>query len=193
MKKRKIRAAFILPPIIASLGLSVPPLFFQMYNPSFDFCFLNQYPDGCERDADDDVPCTRGAKWTLNFQKAVLLYCLLCNFIIIILMGMLVFSVFSQERKGDRYLSKGQGKSRQNTINTAWQGVRFSLALTIAELPSYVFFGYSLKPKWEMNDTNFLVWIYLHVILTPLLGFNTGEYSLFVSFNSFLYFKCLCQ
>eukprot|EP00985_Skeletonema_marinoi_P033658 scaffold41824_cov219-Skeletonema_marinoi.AAC.7 len=103
LKSNKIRAAFLLPPVIAALLMSVPPLFYQMYNPSLFYCTLNQYPNNCENIP--DVPCTRGEN-ALIVQRATLI-------------------VYSQEKKSDKYLFKGQEKHRDNTTSTAWQGVRY--------------------------------------------------------------------
>ena len=174
MKTTKMRLAFLLPPVVAALTLAVPPLFYQMYNPSGLYCSLNIYPNDCEYN--EDVQCTRG-KNAFTVQAVTLLYALLCNLIVIVFMVLLICSVYKQEKKSDKYLSKGQSKKRDYTIDTAWQGVRYSAALTIPFLPLYVSLGYSLT-NITPNDTTASVWAYLTVILTPLLGFNNGKTSL---------------
>jgi len=179
LKKRKIRLAFLLPPIIVSLAMAVPPSFFQMYNPSYLMCNLNQYPFDCEWNP--NVPCTRGTNAILA-ETISFLYSLFCNLIVIVFMGLLIFSVYSQEKKGDRYLSKGQEKNRDNTISTAWQGVRYAAALTIPFTPLYVFMWYTLR-RANMGNVNLLFWSYLYCILTPLLGFNNGKTRLIKLLN----------
>ena len=174
MKTNKMRLAFLLPPVVASLAMAVPPLFYQMYNPSGLLCSLNVYPNDCEYN--EDVQCTRGEN-AIIAQVATLMYALVCNLIVIIFMVLLIFSVYDQEKKSDKYLSKGQSKKRNYTIDTAWQGVRYATALTIPFLPLYVFMGYSLT-NLEMHETTAIVWIYLNSILTPLLGFNNGKTEL---------------
>ena len=171
MKTKKMRVAFLLPPFIISLAMAVPPLFYQMYNPTLFYCSLNQYPNDCEYDP--EVPCTRGEN-ALIVQAVSLLYALLCTLIVIIFMVLLICSVYSQEKKGDKYLSKGQKKKRDYTIDTAWHGVRYAGALTIHFTPQYVFLGYSLL-QTTPGETSVLIWVYLTSILTPLLGFNNGK------------------
>ena len=210
-EKKKIKAAFLLPPVIVSLAFSVPPLFYQMYNPTPPvMCMLDQYPPYCETEFSDEQ-CTRG-KNALLAQQIELLYALICNLAIIIFMGLLVLSVYRTEKKGDKYLSKGQAKKRDNTIETAWQGVRYGGAITLPFVPLYVFLGVSLRGS-DMNDTNsLLVWFvsldnlcicyllpdilpgltllsppnpqYLYIIFTPLLGFNNGTWILLYTFSS---------
>jgi len=170
LKSNKIRAAFLLPPVIAALLMSVPPLFYQMYNPTLFQCSLNQYPNNCENIP--DVPCTRGEN-ALIVQRATLMYALVCNLVVIVFMVLLIFSVYSQEKKSDKYLFKGQEKNRDNTTSTAWQGVRYAAALTIPYIPLYVFLGYTLKHR-AMGNTELVFWLYLNAILTPLLGFNNA-------------------
>jgi hypothetical protein len=171
MKSTKMRVAFLLPPVVASLAMAVPPLFYQMYNPSGLLCSLNVYPNDCEYN--EDVQCTRGINASIA-QVATLMYALVCTLIVILFMVLLICSVYKQEKKSDKYLSKGQSKKRDYTIETAWQGIRYSAALTIPFLPLYVFMGYSLTDV-QMGETTSLVWIYLNSILTPLLGFNNGK------------------
>mmetsp|Transcript_22874 Transcript_22874/g.37327 ORF Transcript_22874/g.37327 Transcript_22874/m.37327 type:complete len:312 (+) Transcript_22874:3-938(+) len=170
MKTKKMRVLFLLPPFIISLAMAVPPLFYQMYNPTLFYCSLNQYPNNCEYDP--EVPCTRGEN-ALIVQAVTLLYALLCTLIVIVFMVLLICSVYSQEKKGDKYLSKGQKKKRDYTIDTAWQGVRYAGALTIPFTPQYVFLGYFLF-QTPMGNTTFLFWVYLVAIFFPLLGFNNA-------------------
>eukprot|EP00984_Skeletonema_dohrnii_P000290 scaffold95_cov93-Skeletonema_dohrnii-CCMP3373.AAC.1 len=171
LKSNKIRAAFLLPPVIAALLMSVPPLFYQMYNPAVFQCSLNQYPSDCE--FNPDVPCTRGEN-ALIAQRATLMYALVCNLIVIVFIVLLILSVYSQEKKSDKYLFKGQEKNRDNTTSTAWQGVRYAAALTIPYTPLYVFLVYMLQHR-TMGNTSLVFWLYLNAILTPLLGFNNGK------------------
>ena len=180
MKTNKMRVAFLLPPVVASLAMAVPPLFYQMYNPAGLLCSLNIYPDDCEYN--EDVQCARGIN-AIIAQVATFLYALVCNLIVIVFMVLLICSVYNQEKKSDKYLSKGQTKKRDYTIDTAWQGVRYSAALTIPFLPLYVFMGYSLTDV-QMGETTSLVWIYLNSILTPFLGFNNGKTSIDYSSHS---------
>ncbi len=58
MEKKGVRFTFLLPQLLVALCFSVPPLFFQMYNPDIYTCFLNVYPFDCN---DVDIPCTRGS------------------------------------------------------------------------------------------------------------------------------------
>ena len=197
LKTSKIRAAFLLPPIITSLAVAVPPLFYQMYNPVVFMCSLNQYPNNCENE--EEVPCTRGIN-SLIAQRIILLYCLACNLIIIMFMILLIYGVYSQEKKIDRYLTKGQMKNRDNTTNTAWQGVRYAAAMTIPFTPAYVFFGYNLRRNSEMSVGSFVFWMYMTAILTPLLGLNNSCVYFYPRYKTYrkgnqdkTFFRCVCD
>ena len=172
MKTMKIRLAFLLPPIIASLAIAVPPLFYQMYNPAQALCGLRVYPSDCVYN--EDIQCTRG-EIAIIVAKIYLLYSLVCTLIVTLFMVLLICRVYNQERKNDKYLSKGQSKKRDSTIDTAWQGVRYAGALIIPFTPRYIFFG-SYLFRTPMGKTSKLVWAFLTIILTPLLGFNNGKY-----------------
>ena len=133
-----IKALFGVPPILISFVLSLIPIFTEMYNPARIHCFVNTYPAGCAVDGDAS-DCLRGGHNTQLLQSLSFAYALACNLIIIVFMGLLVFVVYSQEKKGDKYLAKGQAKKRDNTIDTAWQGVRYTGAFTLAYLTVYIF------------------------------------------------------
>lgn len=174
MSKWRVWLSFLLPPIIISFGLSIPPLFLGMYNHAGSYtCFIAPYPIDCE--TNPEVDCIRGqggweywdAYWAMGF---------ICNLVIITFVSLLIYSVFKQERKTDRYLSKGQEKRRVNTIKTAWQGIRYIGAFTMAYLTLYIFMGYRFVDPNRMPPTAL---VYMNIILTPLLGF----------FNSFVYFR----
>ena len=97
----------------------------------------------------------------------------------ILFICLLVYAVYKQEKKTDRYLSNGQTTNRKNTINTAWQGVRYSSAYFVTYLISYVLLGYDIIGESGKNLTEAGVYIieYFYVILTPLMGFfNAGVY-----------------
>ena len=165
MSKWRVRLSFLLPPIIISFGLAVPPLFLGMYNYSGTYtCFIASYLIDCE--TNPEVDCIRGeggweywvAYWVMGF---------ICNLVIITFVSLLIYSVFKQERKTDRYLSKGQEKRRANTIKTAWQGIRYIGAFTMAYLTLYIFMGYRFVDPNRMPPTAL---VYMNIILTPLLG-----------------------
>lgn len=133
-----IKALFGVPPILISFVVSLIPIFTDMYNPARIHCFVNTYPAGCAVDGDAS-DCLRGGHNTQLLQSLSFAFALACNLVIIIFMGLLVFVVYSQEKKGDKYLAKGQAKKRDNTIDTAWQGVRYTGAFVLAYLWVYIF------------------------------------------------------
>ena len=104
-------------------------------------------------------------------------YTMVCNVAIIVFISLLVYSVYSQERKGDRYLSAGQRINRKNTIKSAWQGVRYICVFTMAYIWVYVFMVWNVTG--QPRGTAFFVLFYVHVILNPLVGFG----------NALVYFK----
>mmetsp|Transcript_31777 Transcript_31777/g.66820 ORF Transcript_31777/g.66820 Transcript_31777/m.66820 type:complete len:293 (+) Transcript_31777:391-1269(+) len=172
LSKWRLRLAFLLPPIIISFGLAIPPLFLGMYNSGISYtCFIFPYPFECEDRP--EVECTRGqGAWA--YWSSYWLYALLCNLVIIMFVSLLIFSVFKTERKTDKYLTKGQDKRRVNTIKTAWQGIRYIGAFMLAYISLYIFPAFRLTNKLPPDAL-----IYVNLTLPPLLGF----------FNSFVYFR----
>ena len=181
LEKKGIRRSFLLPPLFVALCFSVPPLFFQMYNPAFYSCFITAIPHGCD---DDDIPCTRGSYHGTQVSSMVFFgYLLFGNTAVILFMGLLIFAVYKQEKKLDAYLTEGQEKkNRKNTRSTAWQGVRFSLAYFIPYVIYYVWFVCYSELASGMNvvisDALNVASYYWSAIVTPLLG----------AFNSVVYF-----
>ncbi|KAL7528638.1 hypothetical protein ACHAWF_002646 [Thalassiosira exigua] len=167
MKRAKIRLLFLLPPIVISLIFAIVPLFYNMYNVTMVFCYISPYPR--HADCDHSVSCTRGDK-ARPVQTALS-------------MSMLVHSVYSQERKGDKYLSEGQSRRRQHTRKTAWQGARYIGAFTLANFALYTFMVWQigvLAPCSRMSKPSepafFVLWYFL-VLLNPLCGlFNAMVY-----------------
>lgn len=160
--------------IINSLSSEI--ISFCIYNIALFNCFLQEIPQDCEDDP--DVDCVRGNK-ALKAQIAVFSYVLLGNVAVILFICLLVYVVYKQEKKTDRYLSNGQATNRKNTMNTAWQGVRYSSAYFVTYLISYVLLGYDIIGESGKNLTEAGVYTieYFYVILTPLMGFfNAGVY-----------------
>ena len=69
--------------------------------------------------------------------------------------------------------------NRTNTINTAWQGVRYSSAYFVTYLISYIWLGFDITgfDGANLSVAGALTIEYFYVILTPLMGFfNAGVY-----------------
>ncbi len=94
------------------LVITIPPLFMEMYNPGNFTCTKCDYPYGCANT--DKVDCERG-EGALKYLTFSMGYIFLCNVIIVTFVSMLVYEIFKQERKTDRYLSPGQERRRTNT------------------------------------------------------------------------------
>ena len=111
MSKWRIRLTFGLPPIFISLGFSLAPLFLEMYNIGRFHCTIMPYPASCFFNGTE---CTRG-----NNARALQLtkngYALICGLAIIVFMSLLVHAVYSQEKKGDRYVVSSQQVRRTYT------------------------------------------------------------------------------
>ena len=174
--------SFLLPPLLAALCFSVPPLFLQIYNPLLFTCFLTPYRWDCN---DLDIPCTRGSAHGsitgLNITRDVLyFYMLVGNTAVILFMGLLIFAIYKQEKKSDSYLTEGQEKNRKNTRSTAWQGFRFSAAYFVPYVIYYVnFFNDVVAVGDDLVISHAGIWViyYWLVIMTPLLGaFNSAVY-----------------
>ena len=180
MEKKRIRLSFLLPPLLVALCFSVPPLFFQLYNPFNYTCFITTFPGNCN---DADIPCTRGSIRSQYVSVIMLFgYMLLGNTAVIVFVGLLIFTIYKQEKKSDSYLTEGQEKNRNNTRSTAWQGVRFSAAFFFPYIIYYVNFVLSLESVGGMtvvfSDAANWFAMYWLAIVTPLLG----------AFNSVVYF-----
>eukprot|EP00984_Skeletonema_dohrnii_P010008 scaffold3867_cov115-Skeletonema_dohrnii-CCMP3373.AAC.8 len=177
MKRKGIRYGFTLPPVLIGLCAAIPPIFFGFYNPTLFNCFLNdRTPDSC--DGNPEVACTRGDQADYA-QIAVFSYVLLGNLVLVVFICLLVYAVYKQEKKSDQYLSKGQAKNRKNTINTAWQGVRYSSAYFLTYFMSYVILGYDVigDDGRNISTAGEYTLEFFYVILTPLMGFfNAGVY-----------------
>lgn len=171
-KSKQYRWYFILPPAIIALGLSIPPIFFDFYNPGGYACFLSPYPIECSWKP--DVECIRGGPRAWHYHDAYWIYCMVCSIVVIVCVCMLIYIVFRNERKTDRYLTKGQEKRRVNTNKTIWQGIRYVGAFMLAYFSMYIITGYRMTEKAAPE-----VVAYMGIILTPLLGL----------FNSFVYFR----
>jgi len=201
MKRKRVTFGFVLPPILIGFVAAIPPLFFGFYNPGecnfvwpsffssaillilFGIndtglinCYLNQSPPGCNYNP--DVPCRRGERAD-TAQIAVYSYLLLGNLVVVIFIVLLVSDVYRQEKKTDRYLSKGQTKNRKNTVSTAWQGVRYTSAYFVTYFTPYVILGYDVigNEGTQMSEAGKYTLEYLFVITSPLMGaFNAGVY-----------------
>ncbi|KAL7551768.1 hypothetical protein ACHAWF_014964 [Thalassiosira exigua] len=170
--KVKIQLSFVLPPIVVALGIAIPPVPLQMYNEARHYsCAINAFPNGCEYKR--KVDCVRGeGAW--DYWYVFVAFSMICNIIIIGSVVLLTWSVYNQERKTDKYLTRGQERMRESTTKTFWQGIRYILAYMLAYIPLYMFAYYRLVLRWPPA----VVW-YLNITLTPLLGV----------FLSFAYFR----
>lgn len=171
-KTKKYRWYFILPPAIIAFGVALPPLFYEMYNfGGLYSCFIASYPADCEFTPEHN--CERG-EGALLYHDIYWVYGMFLLIIIIIFVCLLIYKVFSQERKHDKYLTKGQSKRRINTRKTIWQGMRYVGAFALAYFSLYIITIY----RW-LNKVPPICIGYLVMILPPLLGL----------FNSFVYFR----
>ena len=164
---------FTLPPIIIALGLAISPLFLGMYNyPGRFICALCDYPYGCT--SSDEVDCERG-EGGVDYSNYSHGYTVFCAVIMITFVCLLVYEIYQQEKRTDRFLTSGQDQRRVNTSKTAWRGIQFIGVYFFSYFPSFVALGYRASGNLDIPD----VFDYLFVILLPLLGF----------FNALVYFR----
>jgi hypothetical protein len=144
----------------------------EMYNPGNFTCTICDYPYGCANT--NKVDCERG-EGALNYLTFSMGYIFLCNVIIVTFVSMLVYEIFNQERKTDRYLTPGQERRRANTKKTTRQGLRYIGAYFLAYFPFYFIIGcYAVGKIYLPYAIKYLL-----LIFTPLLGF----------FNALVYFQ----
>ncbi len=132
----RVRLHFFLPSLIISLGLATPATFLGMYNPfRSERCSLTASPYMC--DVTHAVKSNRGdGAWIYWLVYSTFL--IMCNVLVVVFVSLLICQVFNQERKGDRFLMRGQETRRTNTIATGWQGIRYVDALMFTMIPTYV-------------------------------------------------------
>lgn len=165
---------FILSPMMIALGLAIPPLFLGMYNYPADrfICAICDYPYGCT--ASDEVDCERG-EGGVTYSNYSHGYTVFCAVIMITFICMLVYEIYQQEKRIDRFLTSGQEQRRINTIKTAWRGIQYIGVYLFSYFPSFVALGYRASGNLDIPD----VFNILFVILLPMLGF----------FNALVYFR----
>jgi len=174
-QRRQIRFFFLGLPVVIGIGFATPPLFYQMYNFSGAYtCLLEEYPLNC--DIDPDLVCTRGAT-ARNWQAGLFIAVLACLVVIIVSMCLLVKNVRSQEKKSDRYLTKGQKKRRAMTRRTFWQAIRYFLVFFISNLPFFIYAVYDIALVYAPVSITFI-----YTIVWPMFGvFNSfGRFFLLV-------------
>jgi hypothetical protein len=88
---------------------------------------------------------------------------------------LLVYEIYQQEKRTDRFLTSGQEQRRVNTSKTVWRGIQFIGVYLFSYFPSFVALDYRASGNLDIPD----VFDYLFVILLPLLGF----------FNALVYFR----
>ena len=162
--------------MLVYLNNGIELISFCICNTALFNCFLTEKPYGC--DENPEVECDRGEKAVVA-QIAVFSYVLLGNVAVVVFIILLIYCVYKQEKILDQYLSKGQLKTRKNTINTAWQGVRYSSAYFVTYFTSYVILGYDVVGEQGAYISNAGLYTleYFYVIFTPLMGFfNAGVY-----------------
>jgi len=164
---------FILSLIIIALGLAIPPLFLGMYNyPGRFICAICDYPYGCT--SSDEVDCKRG-EGGVTYSNYSHGYTVFCAVIMITFVCLLVYEIYQQEKRTDRFLTIGQEQRRVNTSKTVWRGIQFIGVYFFSYFPSFVALGYRASGNLDIPD----VFDNLFVILLPLLGF----------FNTLVYFR----
>mmetsp|Transcript_14944 Transcript_14944/g.34699 ORF Transcript_14944/g.34699 Transcript_14944/m.34699 type:complete len:375 (-) Transcript_14944:3999-5123(-) len=167
MKQTWFRVAFFLPPVVVSLGLTVPPLFYELYNFSgLSICQIVPYPMECVWGL---APCERGSTESLMIFFYLLVGTgVLYNVTIVVFMVMLTHAIWKQERAMDRFLTPGQEKRRKQTRRTYKQGVRYVVSYLICWMPTFI---------WAIIDHSHgppVVLVYMNLIIAPLWGFFLG-------------------
>jgi len=123
-----------------------------------------------------EVECVRGlGAW--RFWDSYWVIASICNIIVIIFAGLLVYSVFRREQVTDKYLTKGMEKKRVHTMKTAWQGIRYVGAFLASHVALYVTTYYRFTKQALPN------WVVLmNIILLPLLGGKCSNLQRFCFF-----------
>lgn len=121
MSMTRVQLLFFLPPLIISLGLATPATFLGMYNPfRSERCGLTTSPYMC--DETHAVECNRGdGAWIYWLVYSTFL--IMCNVLVVVFASLLIYQVINQERKGDKFLMRGQETRRTNSFATGWQGI----------------------------------------------------------------------
>jgi hypothetical protein len=134
-------------------------------------CYLSESPYSCE--LSDGVDCERG-DGAREYIYGCLSLVLFCSIIITIVVSMLVYEIFYQEKKIDRFLTQGQEQRRVMTIKTAWQGLYYIGAYNASYFPYILWAICFIKGIPPPAAIQYLIFIFI-----PLLG----------CFNAFVYFR----
>jgi len=117
-------------PLMLALYCAILPLVYQAYNPTGGWlCWIAESPLKCSENP--DVECARGANWDF-LRKATGHGPLFATQIIVAVAMLCVFcSVYSTEKRTDRYAVRGSTVSRKHSRQTALRCVLYVLAFEI--------------------------------------------------------------
>ena len=169
----KVRLPFTLIPFLISIVTAVAPLFGQNYNYNGGYsCYISGAPPGCEFDPNPQETCVRGAQARMMLIIAGLLPVVIAFFIVFIAVLLLIYTVYVQERKMDRY--QRSGRNRKLTMESFQQGIFYIGAFTISWTP-WLVYGFREGTLVGANAVSY----YVMLAVTPLHGL----------LNSIVYFR----
>ena len=148
-------------------------LAFLQYNGSF-FCDITPSPYSCNY-PDSEVTCTRGLHARQFLLYLGVIPVMVAFVIIIAAVGVLIYSVFKQEQRMDRYQRQGMSHNRQMTNQTARQGMYYIGAFAIVWIPWYVYALLEYSQNVETSEALAVV----HLVTMPMQGV----------LNSLVYFR----
>jgi hypothetical protein len=184
-------------PILAGLSFSVPPLFYDMYNPGisvYAWCGPVTYPNECS--VYEDVECIRGNPRMIKVIRILISVFILYVFcIIFISLGMVIWKVIQTDqmieqisklydKRGHKDMTKVLEKHR-NTKAVVIQAFSYILAFLLGVIPPLLLSVGAVDTSGKGQIETADIFEKLTLIFLPLQGFF--NFIIFVSFKVYNY------
>jgi hypothetical protein len=170
-------------PIVISLLLAVPPLFYEMYNPgitAYPWCGPFPYPDECA--VLDGVECIRGSERVRNVIQFILpvsILLLMAN--IVLPLALVIYKVIQTDRivdqiskvyngRGNEDLKKVLEKHR-NTKAVLIQASSYVAAFLFGSIPPFIMSLGIIDSETERGNAASVIFPKLFIFFFPLQGF----------------------
>jgi hypothetical protein len=186
-------------PILLGLSFSVPPLFFDMYNPgisAYAWCGPVAYPDECV--VYEGVECIRGNRKMREFMQIVIAVVIIYVFILIFFsLGMVIWKVIQTDRLISRLANmcrdRGNGnmlkvlEKHTNTKAVVIQAISYIFAFLLGVVPPLLLSVGAVDTSGSSEESIKTADIFekLTLVFLPLQGFF--NFIIFVSFKVYNY------
>jgi len=172
-------------PLLAGLSFSLPPLFYDMYNPSvsaYAWCGPVPYPNECSVYT-NDVECIRGDARMAKVVGVIIVVVILCVFCIIVLsLGLVIWKVVQTDKMIEQisklYKNCGHGRDmtkivekHRNTKAVVIQAVSYITAFLLGVLPPFLLVVGAVNTSGNSQLKAVDFFEKLTLVFLPLQGF----------------------